>query len=67
VTRTTTTRQIAEQSPNLNSRKRLTLKPKLDQERSLWPSFLLFKEVNASERQLNSKKTASSKKRKEEG
>jgi hypothetical protein len=42
VTRTTTTRLIAEQSPNLNSRKRtrLALKPKLDPERSLWPSFL---------------------------
>jgi hypothetical protein len=32
VTRTTTTRLIAEQSPNLNSRKRLALKPKLDPE-----------------------------------
>jgi hypothetical protein len=30
---------IAEQLPNLNSRKRLTLKPKLDPERSLWPSL----------------------------
>jgi hypothetical protein len=39
VTRTTTTRLIAEQLPNLNSRKRLTLEPKLDPERSLWPSF----------------------------
>jgi hypothetical protein len=42
VTRTTTTRLIAEQLPNLNSRKRtkLALKPKLDPKRSLWPSFL---------------------------
>jgi hypothetical protein len=36
-----TTRLIAEQLPNLNSRKRtrLALKPKLDPERSLWPFF----------------------------
>jgi hypothetical protein len=39
VTRTTLTRLIAEQLPNLNSRKKLNLKPKLDPERSLWPSF----------------------------
>jgi hypothetical protein len=31
---------IAEQSPNLNSRKRVALKAKLDPERSLWPSIL---------------------------
>jgi hypothetical protein len=42
VTRTTTTRLIAEQLSNLNSRKRLTLKPKLDPERSLWPLFSFF-------------------------
>jgi hypothetical protein len=42
VTRTTTPQLIAEQSPNLNSRKRkrLTLKPKLDPERSFGSSFL---------------------------
>jgi hypothetical protein len=40
VTRTTTTQMIEEQLPNLNSRKRLVLKPKLDLERSLLPSFL---------------------------
>jgi hypothetical protein len=70
VTRTTTTRLIAEQSPNLNNRKnkRLALKPKLDLERSLWPSFLLFEEINALKRQLqsNPEKTANSKKRKAE-
>jgi hypothetical protein len=40
VTRTTTTRLIEEQLPNLNSRKRLALKPKLDLERSIWLFFL---------------------------
>jgi hypothetical protein len=39
VTRATTIRLIAEQFPNLNSRKRLALKSKLDPERSLWLSF----------------------------
>jgi hypothetical protein len=39
VTRTTTTCLIAEQLPNLNSIKRLALKPKLDPESSLWPSL----------------------------
>jgi hypothetical protein len=43
VTRTTTTRLIAEQLPNSNSRKRLTLKPKPDPERSLWSSLLFSK------------------------
>jgi hypothetical protein len=63
VTRTTTTRLLAKQSPNLNSRKRtrLALKRKLDPERSLWPSCFLFKEINALKRQLNPEKTASSK------
>jgi hypothetical protein len=47
VTRTTTTRLIAEQSPNLNNRKttRLALKPKLDPESSLWPSFFFSKKL----------------------
>jgi hypothetical protein len=69
VTRTTTTRLIAEQLANVNSRKRLALKPKLDPERGLWPSFLLFEEIHAlkSQLQLKPEKTASSKKRKEEG
>jgi hypothetical protein len=50
VTRTTTTRLIAEQLPNLNSRKRiwLALKPKLDPERSLWPSFSFSKKLMQS-------------------
>jgi hypothetical protein len=41
VTRITTTRLIAEQFPKKNSRKttRLALKPNLDPERSLSPSF----------------------------
>jgi hypothetical protein len=64
VTKTTTTRLIAEQFPNSNSRKRLTLKPKLDPERSLWPTCFLFREVNALKRQLKPEKIASSKKRK---
>jgi hypothetical protein len=58
---TTTTRLIAEQSLNLNRRKRFDLKPKLDPERSLWPSF--FEEINAVKRKLKPEKTASSKKR----
>jgi hypothetical protein len=45
VTRTTTTRLTAEKLPNLNSRKRLALKPKLDLERSLWPSFFFSKKL----------------------
>jgi hypothetical protein len=65
VTRTTTTWLIGEKSPNSNSRKRirLALKPKLDPERSLWPSCFLFKEINVLKRQLKSEKTTSSKKR----
>jgi hypothetical protein len=39
VTRKTKTQLIAEQYPNLKSRKRLALKPKLEPDRSLWPSF----------------------------
>jgi hypothetical protein len=45
VTRTTATRLIAEQLPNLNSRKRLALKPNLDPERSLWPSSVFLKNL----------------------
>jgi hypothetical protein len=48
--------------PNLNSRKRLALKPKLDPERSLWPSCFLFEEINALKRQLKPENTANSKK-----
>jgi hypothetical protein len=68
VTRTTTTRPIAEQSPNLNSRKRFALKPKLDTERCLWPLYILFEEINALKRplQLKPEMTATSKKRKAE-
>jgi HD superfamily phosphohydrolase len=44
-TRTTTTWLIAERLPNLNCRKRLALKPKLDSERSLWPSFSFSKKL----------------------
>jgi hypothetical protein len=66
VTRTTTKRLIAEQLKNLNSRKRIALKQKLDPERSLWPSCFLFEEINALKRQLKPEKTASSKKKKAE-
>jgi hypothetical protein len=45
VTRTTTTRLIEEKLPNLNSRKRLALKPKLDLERSLWYSCFFSKKL----------------------
>jgi hypothetical protein len=58
VTRTTTTQLIAEPLPNLNSRKRLTLKPNMDTERSLWPSFFLFEEINALKKQFKPEKTA---------
>jgi hypothetical protein len=70
VTRTTTTtRLIVDQLPNSNSRKRtrLALKPKLDLERSLWPSCFLFKEIDALRRHFKPEKTASSKKRNKEG
>jgi hypothetical protein len=40
IVKKTTSNLIAEQLPNSNNRKRLALKPKLDPERSLWPSFL---------------------------
>jgi hypothetical protein len=62
VTRTTTTRLIGEQSPNLNSRKTISLKLKLNLKRNLW-LILLFEEINALKRQLKPEKTASSKKR----
>jgi hypothetical protein len=67
VTRTTTTRLIAEQSPNLNSRKRtrLALKPKLDPEKK--SLAFLFEEIHALKRQLKPEKTASSKKSTKEG
>jgi hypothetical protein len=68
VTRTTTTRLIAEQLPNLNSRNitRLVLKPKLDPEKSLWSSLLFSKKINALKRQLKPEMTESSKKSKAE-
>jgi hypothetical protein len=66
VTRKTLTWLISEQLPNLNSRKRPALKPKLHPERSLWPFFFLFEDINALKRQLKAKKATSSKKRKAE-
>jgi hypothetical protein len=66
VTRTTTAWLIKELFQKLNSRKRLTLKPNLDTERSLWPSFFLFEEISALKKQFKPEKTASSKKRKAE-
>jgi hypothetical protein len=50
---------------NSNCRKRFALKPKLDPERSFW-DFFLFEEINALKRQLNTEKTANSKKMKAE-
>jgi hypothetical protein len=60
---------ITEQLPNLNSRKltRLSLKPKLDPERSLWLSCFILEEIHALKRQLKPEKTASSKKSPKEG
>jgi hypothetical protein len=66
VTRTTTTRLIAEKSPNLNSRKKAHFEAKAEPgKKSL---AFLFEEINALKRQLQLKpeKTASSKKRKAE-
>jgi hypothetical protein len=66
VTRTTTTRLIAEQLPNLNSRKKACFEAKaVPRKKSL---AFLFEEINALKRhlQLNPKKTASSKKKKAE-
>jgi hypothetical protein len=63
VTRITTTQLIAEQLKNLNSRKRLALKPKLDPERIL---AFFFEEINALKRQMKPEKTASSKNRNKE-
>jgi hypothetical protein len=65
VTRTIKTRLIAEQSTNLNSRKRLALKPKLEPERKKSLAFI-FEEINALKRQLKPEKTANSKKRQAE-
>jgi hypothetical protein len=64
VTRTTKTQLIAEKSPNLNIRKitRLALKPKLEPERSLLPSF--FEEINALNRQLQLKSEKSARRKK---
>jgi hypothetical protein len=66
VTRTTTTRLIAEQSPYSNSRKRLTLKPKAEPGKKSLAFLVLFEEINALKRQLKPEKTASSKKGKAE-
>jgi hypothetical protein len=51
---------------NSNSGKTLALKPKLDLERILCPSFSFCEEINALKSQLKHEKTASSKKRKAE-
>jgi hypothetical protein len=48
---------IAEQFPNLNSRKRLALKPKLDPERSLGHSFSLLKKFMHSKGSSNVKRS----------
>jgi hypothetical protein len=64
VTRTTTTRLIAEQSPNLNSRKKSHFEAKAEPgKKSL---AFLFEEINAIKRHLQPEKTASSKNRKAE-
>jgi hypothetical protein len=65
VTRTTTTRLIAERLPNLISRKRLALKTKAEPgKKSL---AFLFEEINALKRQLKPGKTARSKENNKEG
>jgi hypothetical protein len=62
VTKTTTTLLISKQLSNLKGRKRLALKPSMDPERIIWPSY--SKKIMHSKRQLQLKpeKTASSKK-----
>jgi hypothetical protein len=60
VTRTITTRLIAEQSPNLNIRKRFFEDKAGPGKKSL---AFVFEEINALKRQLKAEKTASSKKR----
>jgi hypothetical protein len=52
VTRTTTTRLIAETLSNLNSRTRLDLKENMELERILGLYFFLFEEINSFKRQL---------------
>jgi hypothetical protein len=49
-------------------RNRFALKPKLDPERSLWPSCFLFEDINSLKRQMQLKpeKTASGKNRNKE-
>jgi hypothetical protein len=42
------------------------LKPKLEPEKSLWPSCFLFEEINALKMQLKPENTENSKKRKAE-
>jgi hypothetical protein len=64
VTRTTTTRLIAEQLPNLNSRRACFEAKAEPGKKSL---AFLFKEINALKRQLKPEKTASSKKSTKEG
>jgi hypothetical protein len=65
VTKTTTTRLIAEQLPNSSSRKSCFEAKAGPRKKSL--AFLfLFEEINALKRQLKPEKTASSKKRKAE-
>jgi hypothetical protein len=57
---------IAEQSPNLNSRKRLCFEAKDRPGKKSLASAFLFEEINALKRQLKPEKTASSKERKAE-
>jgi hypothetical protein len=69
VTRTTTTRLIVEPFPNLNSRKKnkACIEAKAGAEKNSLTLLFLFEEINAIKKQLKPEKTASSKKRKEEG
>jgi hypothetical protein len=67
VTRTTTTRLIAEQLPNLNSRKNKDcFEAKAGPGKKSLVFLVLFEEINALKSQLKLEKTASSKKRKAE-
>jgi hypothetical protein len=65
VTRTSTTWLIAEQLPNLNSRKKACFEAKAEPGKK--PLVFLFEEINALKRQLKPEKTTCSKKTNKEG
>jgi hypothetical protein len=69
MTRTNTTRLIAEQFPNLKieQQKKACFEAKAGPRKKSLAFLVLFEEINALKRQLKPEKTASSKKRNEKG